>query len=263
MRKHFADHRLLISFFGLLAWGAPLAAAQAEPVDALVQQIIQLRGDVGDLDNRLQQLKEEHKNRMASLAREQGELAAAKERQQLRLKKLRHDMEQQRASLMDASADSKELEPIIRQVLSDLRLYVNESLPFKRGERLAALDEMEVQLEGGSVTAPRLINNLWALLADEMSLAEGVGLYRQSIAVDGQDKLVDVARVGMMQLYFRTDDERYGYAARNGDNWQYFYADAADGGRIGVLIGSLRKQVRSGYFELPNPVTAQSQPSAE
>ena len=252
MRQHLARHffRLTVMVFMVIA--APLMAAQSEPVDELVQQIIKLRGEVGDLDNRLQQLKDEHKHRMASLSREQGELAAAKERQALRLKKLEHEMSKQRESMADAVADSDALAPVISDVIQDMRGYVNGTLPFKRADRLAVLDEMQAQLEGQSVTVPRLINNLWALVSDEIALAEGVGLYRQSIEVDGQDKLVDVARVGMMQLYFRTEDERFGYATRDVGGWRYVYADAADSSRIAVLIDSLRKQVRSGYFELPN-----------
>ena len=256
MRQHLARHLFPVTFMALVVIAAPLPAAQSEPVDELVQQIIKLRGEVGDLDNQLQQLKDEHKNRMASLAREQGELAAARERQALRLKKLEHEMSKQRESMADAGADSEALAPVISEVIRDMRTYVNGTLPFKRADRLAVLDEMQAQLDGQSVTVPRLINNLWALVSDEIALAEGVGLYRQSIEVDGQDKLVDVARVGMMQLYFRTEDERFGYAQRDGSDWRYVYADAGDSSRIAVLIDSLRKQVRSGYFELPNQITS-------
>jgi hypothetical protein len=97
-------------------------------------------------------------------------------------------------------------------------------------------------------------NRLWSFIADEMRLAEETGLYRQSVTIDGSEKLVDVARLGMMHLYFRTDDGRAGYAVRQDGNWQYRYADGGDKDRINNLLSSLRKQVRTGYFELPNPV---------
>lgn len=244
----------VILLTALLLTGLARAADEERATDELVNRIIELRGQVDELDNKLQQAKDEHKNRMSSLSREQGQLESEKERQEMRLKKMQRKVEEEREKLAEAGVGNEALKPVIAEGIASLRDYVRTALPFKRSERLNALDEMESQLEGGSLPPPRLANRLWSFVADEMRLAEESGLYRQSITIDGDDKLVDVARLGMMHLYFRTDDGRAGYAVREDDDWQYRYADGGDRDRIENLLSSLRKQVRSGYFELPNPV---------
>lgn len=238
----------------LLLMGAARAADEQRATDELVNRIIDLRGQVDELDNQLQQMKDEHKNRMSSLSREQGQLESEKERQQMRLKKVERQVEQEREKLAEAGVGNEALKPVIADGIANLRGYVRTALPFKRSERLNALDEMQSQLKGGSLPPPRVANRLWSFVADEMRLAEESGLYRQSITVDGGDKLVDVARLGMMHLYFRTDDGRAGYAVKEEGSWQYRYADGGDKDRINDFLSSLRKQVRTGYFELPNPV---------
>jgi chorismate mutase len=229
------------------------AADDPRPIDELVNRIIELRGQVDELDSQLQQMKSEHKNRMSSLAREEGQLKAERERQQLRLKKVERQVGKEREKLAAAGVGNEELKPVIRDALGDLRGYVNTALPFKRAARLDSLDEMESQLTGGSLPPPRVANRLWSFVSDELRLASETGIYRQSVSIEGEDKLVDVARVGMMHLYFRTDDGRTGYATRQNGNWQYQYVDGSDRDRIRELMASLRKQVRTGYFKLPNP----------
>ncbi len=238
----------------LLLSGTAGSADDQRATGKLVNEIIELRSQVDELDSRLQQMKDEHKNRMSSLSREEGQLESDKERQQMRLKKIQRQVEQEREKLAEAGVGNEALKPVIADGIANLRDYVRTALPFKRSERLNALDEMDSQLKGGALPPPRVANRLWSFVADEMRLAEETGLYRQSITIDGGDKLVDVARLGMMHLYFRTDDGRAGYAVKEEDSWQYRYAEGGDQDRIKELLSSLRKQVRTGYFELPNPV---------
>lgn len=244
----------LILCSALLLSGTAGAADDQRATDKLVNEIIELRGQVDKLDSRLQQMKDEHKNRMSSLSREQGQLESEKERQQMQLKKLERQVAEEKEKLAEAGVGNEALKPVIADGIANLRDYVRTALPFKRAERLNALDEMENQLKGGSLPPPRVANRLWSFVADEIRLTEETGLYRQSITIDGGDKLVDVARLGMMHLYFRTDDGQAGFAVKENDSWQYRYARGANKDRINNLLSSLRKQVRTGYFELPNPV---------
>lgn len=93
--------RLPYPVFLLLVMAAlPASAQQGDAaIDELVQEIITLRGDVDELDSRLQSLKKEHENRMSSLAREEGQLVSEKERQQLRRKKLQQRLDSERKAM--------------------------------------------------------------------------------------------------------------------------------------------------------------------
>ena len=68
--------------------------------------------------------------------------------------------------------------------------------------------------------------------------------------------LVDIAKLGTVFLFFQTRDNRGGIARRStNDDWKFETVDnTGDAERIKILFDSLKKQIRQGYFELPNPL---------
>lgn len=234
----------------------PLAGvASADNVDTLAERLIALRGEVDDLSAELTLQREEQKQQMAALMSQRSELAAAIKREQRLQTKLRKGLEQNREAARKAGADEKALEPVLATVIDELRLHIETGLPFKRAERLAALDEVAQQMSSGILSASRAANRLWRFYEDEIRLTRENGLYRQSIAVDGESLLSDVVRLGMMAMYFRTPDERYGMAQQSAEGWQFhLISDEENQRRVAALFESLQKQIRSGVFELPGKV---------
>jgi len=243
---------VLLWAFSIAGHAANDSASDRE-VDNLVDQIIELRADVEDLDSKLQSLKKEHESRMSSLARQEGELTSRRESQKLQVDKLNKKLADLREQLKSAGVANDEIAPVLHDAIAGMRDYVRGGLPFKRGERLASLDKLETQLDNGALEPPRVANRLWSFYADEIRLTGENGVYRQPVDIQGEERLVDVARLGMMMLYFRTDDERYGYATRNEAGWRFQYVgDREARGHIDTLFDSLHKQIRTGYFQLPN-----------
>jgi hypothetical protein len=134
-----------------------------------------------------------------------------------------------------------------------LRQQVDKGFPFKVGERLAELDEIESQLSGGVLTPQRAFNRLWAFVEDEMRISRENAIYSQSIYLDGSNVLVDIAKLGNAMMYFRTKDLHYGRAIESESGWHFeLLTDSKDQERTARLFDALRKQIRQGYFELPN-----------
>ena len=62
----------------------------------------------------------------------------------------------------------------------------------------------------------------------------------------------DIAKLGNAMMYFRTRDLQYGRAVATPQGWRFErFESAADQERVARLFDSLRKQIRQGYFELP------------
>jgi hypothetical protein len=61
--------------------------------------------------------------------------------------------------------------------------------------------------------------------------------------------------MGMVLMYFRTFDDRYGYVTPAGDGqWNYVVVDNRENARqISDLFEGLRRNLREGFFTLPNP----------
>jgi hypothetical protein len=168
-----------------------------------------------------------------------------------------------REQVAAAGDTSETLTPLVLQRLGELREQVRTGFPFKVPERLAELDEIERQLNGGVITAQRAFNRLWAFIEDELRISRENAIYTQSIQLAGENVLVDVAKLGNAMMYFRTRDLRYGYAVHAASAWHFELLESPAGReRVARLFDSLRKQIRQGYFELPTALPARLEPSS-
>ncbi|NBB93464.1 MAG: DUF3450 family protein [Gammaproteobacteria bacterium] len=241
---------------GLLLFPLLLSAqadGEGNNLEALAEELVRIRGEVESLNAELNRKQDNHRNEMSSLAAQKGELEATLRREQLRVDQLEEDLARNRERAEQAGIAGESLVPVAQDAIASLRQHIETSLPFKPQERLAALDEIETQLETGSLSPPRAINRLWGFYEDELRLTRENGLYSQVITLDGEQVLADVARLGTVAMYFKTRDGDYGQAQRNGSDWRFAELDdRASIQRVDKLFESLRKQIRTGYFELPN-----------
>ena len=239
----------LITALALLAAAGNLAAQES---GTLAERLITLRGEVDELQSELDVRREEHKNRMAYLTAQLSDLEANRDREQLRVSQLEEDLEEMRNEILDAGVSSESLTPFLKNQISSLREQVRNGFPFKVQERLTELDELETQLDNGGTTAQRGVNRLWAFIEDEFRISRENAIYSQSIALEGENVLVDVAKLGSVMMYFRTRDLRYGRAVQTPQGWRFELLDnAKDQELVARLFDSLRKQIRQGYFDLP------------
>ncbi|GAB6068499.1 hypothetical protein JCM13664_18190 [Methylothermus subterraneus] len=243
-------------FFGL--WLASLIAplpvqAEAPNLAPMARKLAELRAEVDRLQQELDQAKADQHQKLDALGAQIAQLEAEKRRQELALQKLKSEWEAVSQTAPTAANTDAELTQTLRQAIAALRRYVETGLPFKRSERLEALRELEAKLDNAA-SPKKLASELWALIEDELRLTRENGLYRQILPVEGNPALVEVAKLGMVLLFFQTPDGRYGLARRQGNDWEYVtVASKDDRQRIAALMESLRKQIRQGYFELPNP----------
>ncbi|BCX82555.1 hypothetical protein MIT9_P2141 [Methylomarinovum caldicuralii] len=240
------------SFLLTLLLASPVWAAD---LDRLAERLAKLRAEVDRLQQQIEQTKSEHHQQMDALGAQLAQLEAEKRRQQLTVAKLQHELESALAKIPTNRVEDETLKPVLEQGIAALKDYIRTGLPFKTEDRLQAVAKLEGQLQSGSVPAKKLANRLWALFEDELHLTRENGLYQQIVPIDGDSALVDVAKLGMVMLYFQTPDGRYGLARRQQDGgWRFETLSGGDDqARIAKLMDSLRKQIRQGYFELPNP----------
>lgn len=241
--------RYLLPLSGLLI--AMTAAAQQSP-DSLAERLISLRGQVDELQSELDITREEHKNKMVYLTAQLSELEASRDREQLRISQLQKSVDAMRVEIVEGGVNSDVLRPSVLQQIGELSTYVAKGLPFKTKERLGELAELQTQLENGSINAQRGINRLWAFIEDEIRLSRENAIYSQSISINGENMLVDVAKLGSVMMFFRTRDLAYGRAVHADNGWRFeMLGTGTDQEQVAQLFDSLRKQIRQGYFELP------------
>lgn len=246
-----------------LALGAALAAvlfalpADAADLDKLAERLAELRGEVESLNAKLESAKERHKNDMSSLVRQKSDLETRQRRREVKLEELRKTLAENRKASEQAGVQAESLKPTVLAAIDQMEQRVEQGLPFKVGARRAELDELRGQVQKGTLTPHRAAKRLWGFYQDEISMGSENGVFQQTISLDGQQKLAEVARLGMTMMFFKTAGGEVGEAVRDGDGWHFrTVSDSRDQERIRELFAQFKKQIRTGFFILPNALPA-------
>lgn len=229
------------------------AADEQQSLDNLTRELIALRGQVNDLADQLELNNEAHKQTVRSLMMQKSGVESSLRQERLSLKKLQEQFDSQTAEIGEKSAGSSGVKDILLGQGEELKARISTGLPFRTSERLAAVDDLLGRIRTDAVSPYRGANELWSLFEDELRLTRENGIFSQTVAVDGEDVLADIARVGMMMMYFRLDGERYGYFKREGESWNtVMISDEQASRQVSNLFDAFSKQIRSGSFVLPN-----------
>jgi len=224
--------------------------------EALINNLIQLRGQVEDLQAEMQILKAEHTQSMSYLNTRKTELEANIDRKQLQIKQAQAEVVELQEKIKTLGLDSEQMMPEVMTMAAAIKQGIETGVPFKYQERASVIDDITRDLEGRKITSQHAINRLWAFLEDEMRLARENAIYSQTIELEGEQVLVDVAKLGTVLMYFKTRDDRYGQAVKQQGQWQFkLFEQEAEQQAVAQLFDALKKQIRQGYFELPLTLT--------
>lgn len=229
--------------------------ASEESLDNLSTKLIEIRGEVEKLNSEINFIKDEHKQEMNYLWTQKNDFQAQFDRNIKTIEKLQIELDKKVAENAEKGKTSASLRPVFMEQVEIVNQYIQNSIPFKKNQRLADLKEVKDQVNKELISTQRGFNKLWALLEDEIRLTRETGLYQQSIQIEGKEgkKLVDIARLGMMNIYFSTPEGQYGQLKKaNSNEWTFkVLEDAQQSKQIKTLFDSLNKQVRTGLFTLP------------
>ena len=214
--------------------GARLAELRAE-AEALHSEVSRERADL-DAD-------------LADLDTRRREIELEADRERLALDKLNQRIADARAEDAGSGEQFDGLQPVLFEGITTLRARIGAGIPFRREERLAALDALETGLRSHTLSPDRAASRLWQQVEDELSLSRENSLDRQVIEIDGTENLAEVARLGMIAMYWRTEDGRLGWFGSDGRTLPA--STRAERAQIDALFTALDRRIRSGWFELP------------
>ena len=241
-----------------IALGLPallFAQTTQEVLPNLAEQSAERRARVEDLQQEIQQTRQDYDEQVRSVAAQVADVEVQINREELRLAQIEQDIVQAQQSIAAAQDTVADVDPLVRTALTDLRTYIESALPFQVTDRLEQVDQLERLLNDDNLEAQTILTRLWNAVESEYRLTEESGLFRQTITVGGEEQLAEVARLGMIILYFKTFDDQYGYARpAGGSQWEYVTAGSREErDRIETLFEELRRNLREGFFTLPNP----------
>ena len=235
----------------LVAVALPVGAHAQSAAD-LADDLSKLRAEVEELSEQLTNQKTDTRNELQSLARQKSDLQIELDREKVRLDKLRAAVGKKREQVAETETAGEELRPVYDSGLIAMRGYVEQSLPFRRRERLGELDKIDEQRKSGVLSYPRALARLWGFVEDEFRMTRENAMFQQTIELDGEEQLAEVVRLGMVMLFFQTSDGEVGYTQRTADGWAFVRAESSGRKQIRTLFDSFKKQIRVGLFRVPN-----------
>ncbi|SFL97821.1 Protein of unknown function [Nitrosomonas communis] len=245
----------IILFIGLMMLTSA-HTAMGSNLENLAKALAKIRGEVETLQTQLDTEKEKHGSRMSALTSQLADLSVEERRQKLSIEKLQNSIEKMSTNTKQAEQSGESLSPVLIEILANYKRHIQTGFPFKTEDRIKAIDDLEKNIANKLVDPKKAVNQAWSLIEDEIRLSKENGIYQQTISLSGEKTLVDIAKLGTVFLFFQTRDNRVGMAKRDNDNgWKFETVDDTSNiERITKLFDSLKKQIRQGYFELPNPL---------
>lgn len=246
---------LIISVSALLLNSNAVSADEKNYLN-LSEKLVALRGEVDDLSSELQQLRDEHTLEMRGLLTQKNSIQSLIKQEDTEIVRLQEAMIENKKRISDLGADKESIKESLLLETERLKAYVKSGLPFKVNERLKSIDDYAGSLQADVLSSHKATNTLWSLIEDELKLTRNNGLYRQTVNLDGKEHLAHVAKIGMVMMYFRIDndqgDHQYGMYKKAGSNWHTKIVTGGDASKVKRLFDALEKQIHIGYFELPN-----------
>jgi hypothetical protein len=254
MHNHFSKKIMLWGGLVCLFFSVPEVTASS--LENLAKSLARIRGEVETLQTQLDLEKEKHASKMSALNSQLADLSVEERRQKMSIEKLQHSIDKMTESAKKTEQSGENLKPVLLAVLNDYKRHIQTGFPFKMEDRNKAIEDLENNIVNQLVDPNKAANQAWSLIEDEIRLSKENGIYQQTIPLGGERILVDIAKLGTVFLFFQTRDGRVGMAKRAADGgWRFETVDnTGDAERIRNLFDSLKKQIRQGYFELPNPL---------
>ncbi len=233
----------------LLLTGSILCASTQNMAESLMK----LRAEVETLNSQISDEKDAYKSKMRSLTAQKSEFEGMISRKELTIKELQKELANVQAKIKRASKNSLGLKPIVFDAIDKLETMITTSIPFKTEDRLTALKKIKTQLQSSLITPQKALSYVYNSYADEIRMTKENAIFKQSIHLEGEDKLVEVARVGTAMMFFKTPDDKVGYVKHTNGAWEYkeeFNKEKQT--EILNIFHAFKKQIRTGYFTLPN-----------
>jgi len=223
--------------------------------DNMAESLMKLRAEVDQLDSSIADEKDAFKGSMQSLRMQKNDLEAIIAREDLRIKQLQVEMAKVNVEFKEAGRNSVGLKPLVLEALALLEKDIQTQIPFKTADRIADIQRIQKQVENDEITGQKALALTWNTYGDAIRMSKENGLFKQTISIKGQDRLAEVARIGTVAMYFKLPDDTVGYASKDAKGWYYKEAiSKKEQDQILALFDSFKKQIRSGYFTLPNAI---------
>ena len=126
-------------------------------------------------------------------------------------------------SIANATVIERGITPLMISMLASLEDFIALDMPFKREQRLGAIEELSVNLDSARYSAAEKFRQILEVYDIESDYSQSLETYRAMIDINanGTEVEVDVLRIGRVALAYQTKDKSQTGAWNKGSgSWQ-------------------------------------------
>ncbi|MEA1893159.1 MAG: DUF3450 family protein [Campylobacterota bacterium] len=226
--------------------------------EKLVNSIIELRGDVENIYTDIKENKQRYNSEMKSLSMQITDSEAQINRKTTSIKLAKNELSNIKIKIKETSSGNSEIKPLVMNALDLLEKSINEGIPFMVNKRVADIQKIKSDLQDNLITNEKALSLAWASYDDTIRVTKEIGIFKQKIDLKGKKVLVKIAKLGSIAMFFSTPSNEVGFVVKDMNDYKYKQiTNPDDVKKIVALFDALQKQIRTGYFELPNALVLQ------
>lgn len=206
IRRVFEAGALLL-LVGLCAWAAPTVAAASQTI---ADEVAALRLALEQAQTSLNEVQRESLDEALQFQTRESDLLLQLQRERLRREVLDAAARLHGQTETQTEEARRAVRPVLLKHLDRLRVTIDQTLPFRRSERLAAVQVLRDDIELDRVPTAEAASRLVGLLEAELRLFEQVGRATQPMDLGSGEQLVDVVHFGLGALWVLPSDGRVG-----------------------------------------------------
>jgi hypothetical protein len=161
-------------------------------------------------------------------------------------------MEEIEETMKYAAVLQRQIPPLSRRMHEGLSKFVELDLPFRKGERTERLKFIKDALDNPTVSPAEKLRQVLEGFNVEAEYGRKIDTYKDTVIIDGQDREVNILRVGRMVLAYQTTDlDETGIWNKETNSWESLPGRYQRPVRDGISMAKKLKTVD--MLELPIP----------
>ena len=155
-----------------------------------------------------------------------------------------------KASIDEVTGLQTQVTPLMLKMIEGLDQFVSQDKPFLLEERISRVDNLRVMMDRPDVSVSEKFSQVLKAYQIENEYGRTMDAYTQEIEIAGQNRSVDVLRVGRIALVYQSSDgETTGWWNPNSNRWEELGDEYTTPVRNGLKMA--RKQLTTGLFKVP------------
>ena len=101
----------------------------------------------------------------------------------------------------------RQVPPVMKTALEDLLVFINDDVPFLMDERNKRIAQVLATFDNPKVTASENVRQVLEAYNIEREYGRTIETYEDSIVLDGEEKVVNILRIGRLALLYQLKDQ--------------------------------------------------------